>query len=440
MENSTAYLSCAEPSWAATVSGRQLKGILTLSALLSEKVYLSDVHIGDNANFLDSYLRTSRYGLIQHVRGLAEAGMLDLLIRRDSVRPHSDTPRIACDTLVDVYQSWRAQDPDGAWILPPDDDVRLQFLSDVDSWSSDHVTRYDYGAVKQTYMGIVRQFTEDGHLERYASDLFSSITGSETEYLGLLARDWFSLSDIYDFFQSRGVSITHPVMLVHGLMNETAYSSQLGSSLVGADLYGEPLEDTFWPRNDHSTGNNASQQVVGELLERASHVLDTPALSVLGLLSAEEIASLREVQGRGYFDLLYLMSEPGHSQPRQQVVDTFSHVLASYWEGIAEFLREHHPEGTHRPRKLALMLSASPGLLRRFSRDTFSFALNVGVPIAASAGALPVPLAEGTRNLTSGLSLRFLFLAENEELKRIRSVIPNGAWFTKSQPVIFPSA
>ena len=434
-----AYLSCAEPSWAGAVSERQLRGLLTLAALLSERVYLSDVHVGDNVNFLGSYLAGSRFGLYHHVRSLAEAGVVGLLLRTESFRPHAAVRSVECDSFADVYRSWRIQDPAAAWIVPPDDEVRLRFLADVDRWAGPAIVRYDYVAVKHTFMDTVRGFVRSGQLARYSGGWFDAVPGSHADYERLLERDWFSLADFYQFFQSRGASASHPLMLVHGLMNETAYSARLGSSLVGADLYGEPMEEVFWPAQDRRDAVVESDQpLIQALLERAAHVLDAPALSVLGLISGEEVATLRDEQGRGYFETLHLVSDPAYLQANPRSIDAFSRALAQYWEAIADHLRRNHPEATHRPRKLAMILGAGPGPLRRASKDSFSFALNVGVPVAAAAGALPAPVAPVAKELATNISLRFLFLAESQELKRIRNVIPNGSWFTKANPAIFP--
>lgn len=440
--STVAYLSCAEPSWAAAVSERQLRGLLTLTALLSEHVFLTDVHLGDNANFLSSYLTGSPFGLYRHLQSLTECGVVSLLLRTESVRPHAATPSFPCESFTDVYRSWREQDPAAAWIVPPDDDARLRFLSAIDGWAGNSVIRYDYAAVKRTFMDIVRAFARAELINQYAARLLTAMPSGEGDYRRLLERDWFSLSDFYQFFQSRGVPVSHPVMLIHGLMNEVAYSANAGTSLVGTDLYGESLEEAFWPMAPQPETAAPGGAVIESLLDRASDVLDVPALSVLGLLSGDDIAALREVHGRGYFEMLHLMADPGYVQASPQSVATFSRVLAGYWEAIADQLRRRHPGATHTPRKLAILLDMAPGALRRVSTESFSFALNIGVPAAAAAGVIPTPLAAISKTLaqSAAASLRFLFLAESPELKRIRAVIPNGTWFTKANPAIFPAA
>jgi hypothetical protein len=157
------------------------------------------------------------------------------------------------------------------------------------------------------------------------------------------------------------------------------------------------------------------------------------------MLSGDEVATLRANEGRGYFELLQLVSDPAYLQSSPRSIDAFSRALAFYWEAIAEHLRRNHPDVTHRPRKLAIILGASPGAVRRASKNSFSFALNIGVPVATATGAIPAPIAPVAKEIAANISLRFLFLAENQELKRIRSVIPNGSWFTKASPAIFPA-
>ncbi|XVS64346.1 hypothetical protein ACQPYE_39925 [Actinosynnema sp. CA-299493] len=436
------YLGCAEPSWATAVSARQLRGMLTLSALLSETVYISDVHIGDNANFLQSYLADSRLGLHRHVRSLSEAGIVRFLLRRESIRPDAKVSSFPCDNFADVYRSWRAQDPDTAWIIPPQDDLRLRFLQSIDEWSSNALVRYDYGAVKRLYMATVRNFFDAGLLGRFAGDLIASIPNLETEYAAVLKRDWFSLSNMYDFFQSRGVAASHPVMLVHGLMNETCYNHALGSHLVGADLNNVPLEETFWPDMQESgvarpgigAANTAEQ-----LLAQASHIIKAPALSILGLLTGEEISFIRDSYSRGYFDLLHLMNDPSVLGNTEVLLKQFVRTTAKYWENICDYLAENHAEATRRPRRLALLAGATPRSVRRASHNTFSLAVNVGIPVASEASGLLGLGLQASRMIAEKLNLRLIFFAETEELAQLRSVIPGSAWMTKSAPALFPA-
>ena len=105
------YLGCAEPSWADTVPERQLSGLLNLTCLLSERVYLSDVHLGDNANFYHSFLENRPNGLYSKLRSFTEMGFVQFLLRNMSYRPKATTPIIECASFSDVYRSWITQDP-----------------------------------------------------------------------------------------------------------------------------------------------------------------------------------------------------------------------------------------------------------------------------------------------------------------------------------------
>ena len=236
------YIGSAEPSWAAVVSARQLAGLLNLSCLLSEKILLSDVHLGDNRHFVESFLRRNPSGLYSRIRGLAEAGCVQLLLRDRSIRPTKSPSGIDIDSFSDVYRSWMLTDPMAAWINQELGEGRLRYFHELDSWARDAVVRrYTYDIVKRQFMqNVNRAFNSESSV--FYTTAYRMLPDSiKNAYNNIRARDWFTLSDIYSVLQEAGLPYSHEMMLYHGLLNEVSYSQITRASLVGTDIYDKPL-------------------------------------------------------------------------------------------------------------------------------------------------------------------------------------------------------
>ncbi len=436
----SSYLGCAEPSWATAVPEPQLRGILTMASLMSETVYLSDVHLGDNDNFVRSFMRRRQLGLYTQMRELTKQGVVRLLLRDASVRPAVDST-FQVNSFMDVYRSWLAQDQDSAWIVPPGGEERQAFLQDIDSWvPSAAIERYSYLQTKEVFIETVRAVAESRVGSRWLGfDDPETSRELRSRYDRLIERDWFSLSDFYSLFQTAGLTPASTPMLLHGLLNEVAYSRSAGSSLVGSDLHGVPLEDVFWPaqRDQSSSIPVRTATPVEAILEHAQKVMQAPDLSIVGLLKPGEVLELRESVGQPYFDLLNLALDNAYLSQQERFDERLAAAAADYWQGVAEYLARRHPGATRRPRKLAIFLGRLPAGVGQGARNLFSFAVNVGLP---AAGDLGVPGTGLAALLAKGMggTLRFLFVAETEELQRIRRVIPNRTWLTRSNALVMP--
>lgn len=439
----SSYLGSAEPSWATAVPEPQLRGLLTLASLMSERVYLSDVHLGDNENFVTSYLRDRPLGLYAQLRALIQSGVVKLLLRNASVRPSVDSA-LEVNSFLDVYHNWLAQDQDSSWILPPQGDERIRFLTDLDSWvPGTAIARYDYLQTKSIFIDGVREAASLPAARSWLGfDNSEESRRLRARYDALLARDWFSLSDFYSLFQDAGFKASSPPMLLHGLLNEVAYSRTAGSSLVGTDLHDVPLENVFWPDAEHSSGNPLphARTPVDAILEHAIKVLDAPDLSVVALLSADEVMELRESAGQSYFDLLNLALDSAYLAAQTNFEKRLADAAADYWQGVSEHLALRHPGATHGPRRLALIQGRLPEGLGQDGRKLFSFAVNVGVPAATVAGGSEADAIGGLAQSFEGLDLRYLFIPETQELDRIRKVLPSRTWLTRPQATVLPRA
>ncbi len=433
-------MACAEPSWVSAVGERQLGGLLSLGALLSNKVLVSDVHLGDNKHFLDAFRRRDSRGLYARFRAFVEAGAVEVLLRRESLRPGTRFDVVECACFSDVYRAWQLQDDEAAWIVPPGGPERQAFFEDVDAWiPSSAVRRYSYGDIKLDFMTRVRTAATslaDPWFERALERLEPA---TRSGYEKIIVRDWFSLSDLYSYFLKSGIARSSPIVLAHGLLNEISYSSSVRSPLLGVDVFGAPLEDRFWsgtgPEHLESPVAPAVDHVEA-LLETAVDVIDAPSLSLLGLLTAEEIAQQRYESGRGYFDLLDLSSDPDYLRGNPDVGTRLAIAACDYWKHVCDYLRSKHPAAALTRTKLAVFLGNLPRPASTLSDRMYSFATNVGVP---SAAALSDATASRARlvELAVGSALRFLYVAESAELRRLRALLPDRIWLTRQQPYVF---
>jgi hypothetical protein len=425
------YLACAEPTWAEAVSELQLTGLLNLTALLSPTAYLTDVHLGDNVHFFRSFASGKTSGLFAQLRGLTEAGIVHLLLRDRSVRPnlHDARKEIACGSFGDVYRSWLTQDPRAAWIYQDISEAREKYFADLDSWArGQSVERYDYVAVKLLFMQKLRDSLKSGAspwLTRAIGTMPSAIV---PDYHDIMNRDWFTLSDLYSLFQRAGIEASDRLMIYHGLMNELAYCSATDASIVGVDRDGTPIEAEVWDKNQQ-----LKTVSVAELLERGHAVLDAPSLAVLGVISPSEIVELRKY-GQGYFDLLRLSQDAAFaSADLSQFGRRFVFAAVDYWRTICDRFAAAHPTLAKRQTKLAFFLGSLP-LIGEWAQSAVSVGVDIGRAAVAASNPLAGIVADAASPQIKRVSLRMLFLADSAEFRRIQSVIPNRAWFKRSEP------
>lgn len=127
----------AEPSWARVIPGRQLTGLLNLCCLFTPVVYLTDVHLGDNPEFFDSFVSGERNGLYARVKELVSLGCVRLLLRDATVRNRGVDSVVDCESFSDVYRAWVAHDVAVAGVVPGVTEDRQRYFADIDRWSAD---------------------------------------------------------------------------------------------------------------------------------------------------------------------------------------------------------------------------------------------------------------------------------------------------------------
>lgn len=415
------YLAAAEPSWAKRVTDWQLLGILNLSALLTPRVFLSDVHLGDNLHIFASHNRTSKSDLYSQIVALAQAGILIPLLRDRTVRPQYSDADVKVDSFEDVFQSWRKLDPQQAWINKDVSVARADFFRSLDhDLRNVPLIRYDYAAVKTKFMKDTRTAASAAGASWFIDTLRTLGPTERRAYEAILSREWFSLSDLYDFLQSLPAQdVGLSAMFAHGLINEGAYSAEVGCNLTGFDTETAFVEERIWRLDPVATNLGESSASKGLLIEQAEAVFDAPSLSLLSLLRPAEIIAIREL-GRPYFDFAAHASHKAAETADDEFRREFSYRARSYWEKICEYIAQTHQGAAKRPRKMALFFKHLPWPLSKISEESFRFTLNLG-------GEATVGGASGISASMARIA-QFVFLADKDEMKSLRRVLPMGVW------------
>ena len=415
------YLAAAEPSWANRITDWQLLGVLNLSALMTPQVFLSDVHLGDNVHIFASYTKSRRSGLYEQITSLAKAAVICPMLRDRTVRPQHSDAEAKVDCFEDVFRSWKAFDADNAWINQDRSGARAEFFRSLDrDLGGIPLKRYDYAAVKAKFMEDTRTAAGPNGARWFADALKKLSKEKRRQYDDILRRNWFSLSDIYNFLQTTGTDdVGLSALLAHGLLNEGAYSSTVGCNLTGYDTEDAFVQEKIW-RPDPVLSSCVVRKPSHEAIaEQAATVLDSPSLSLLSFLKAPEILAIREL-GKPYFEFAEHTSRTRQFADETQFQKEFIYHATTYWSRICDFIAQAHRGGAKRPRKIALFFNQLPAPLSRISEDTFRFALSLGGETMLTGDSM---LKAAITRL-----VQFVFLTDTEEMRTLRGILPLGVW------------
>lgn len=413
------YLAAAEPSWANRITEWQLLGVLNLSAILTPRVFLSDVHLGDNLHIFSSYRGSGQ--LYRQIVELAQRGVVCPMLRDRTIRPQHSEAEIRVDSFEDVFRSWRQLDKRQAWINQDQSAVREEFFRALDRDLKDAaIRRYDYADVKARFMHDTRVAASAQGATWFTDAMHRLTRDQRSEYDSILRREWFSLSDIYAFLQATGIAdVGLSALLAHGLVNESAYSTAIGCNLTGYDTESAFVQERIWRLDPVATLTHHPKVTEQEVSEHAATVLDSPSLSILALLNADEIVSLREL-GRSYFDFAEHSGRAHRFASEKEFQREFIFHAKNYWGAVCDFVSRTHAGSARKPRRIAVFFNQLPGPLSRISEQTFRFVLTLGAETAVGS--------ESALALVAQRLAQFVFLTETEEMEQIRRMLPIGVW------------
>lgn len=404
--------SALQPLLAFTHSPQEIQGLLALSILFWQRPSFTDTQIADNPHLYRAYVGSDAAGLAELVKALVRAGESRLLLRAQFVVSPGSAP-VECRTLSDVYRAWLAQALPEAWVVPPTVPNRQRF---VDYWEKlippEQFVSYDYVSVKTRFQRSVRTRTD--------WDVLTADVGPTVgeQLKSIAASDWFSHSQLFAALRS-GNRVESDAVQFFGVLDEAAYSEELRTGLA---YHGLPRssELDMSPERKEATAHSR------HLIERAFGQIQSVDLTMLGSLGLDELLRIRE-EGRFLIDQVQLLDS--RSVLSDDDLRSLGLSLNEYWNVVCRGLQRFHPGVTTTRTWVGLRVDPVGGLVA--ASDGISvvlsglFTLLTGTKTEGQTGIV--------RKLIDSLSLRFLFRAESEDMKRLRQV------FSRSTVLAAPS-
>jgi hypothetical protein len=245
-------------------------------------------------------------------------------------------------------------------------------------------------------------------------------------------RDWFSHSDVLEFLKSAGLTLRHPFVQAHGLLDESAYASNSGVKLLGCDgsicQDEEALIEEF--REMHAPIDRITRKH-DELSEHAARLIDFPGLRLIANLEVKEVLQLRE-SGRDYFALLRSLADSPGPLDLNQAQSSYIDAVSRYWQSICDYIYSSRPsQAKHRTRIGVFARDRLPNVSRWASKFS-SVTINLGLDLLSLA--LPhlkaIDRSDRTK-LVDQLSFRFLFFSDSQEMAALKKSLPKRMWLSK---------
>lgn len=427
----SAQFAALEPSWAGIQSEQRLRGLLVLGALFNKVLYIHDTQIADNPYLLNSYRlrRESSNNLFNIIARLIENNVIRVGLRDATYIAKTDQ-NIQCASLSDVYSSWLYQNMDRAWVIPPHVKDRVDLLSDFDEiLHHSTVLRYPYVTVKKEFMRRTRIALNHPKNPIHYQEFEKLPASLRKKYVGIVNRDWFSHSDIFELLQKSNLSLSNPFVQAHGVFDESAYAHWNQSRLLGCDA-------STWNAEDMVTGSEKARSRMSlgstthaSLQKHAVRTVNTTGLSLIATLSPTEILTLRE-RARELFQIVEFIDECSSLDDISELRDNYVEAVAEYWGDICSYLVKTRPLLTRRRTRIGIFTRDKLPRIPRWFGKLISFSINLGLDFSR----LPI-VKEMDRNerrqLLDNLSLRFVFFADTPAMVQLKSMFPKRNWLSR---------
>jgi hypothetical protein len=427
----SAQITALEPSWALRYREPELRGLLVLAALFNERLYVHDTQLADHVLLVSSYLRhkDDEQALYILLEDLIRSGIVRVSLRT-SVYVANRGKEIPISSLNELQSVFRERSVSG-WVPPENFEARAKMLEALDQLVlATEPSRYNYSAVKQTFITNVRHFAELNGTEHYRL-LRAMPSTFRSQYDALLDQSWFSFIDIIELCAKQGMRQDSLFVQSHGLIDEICYAEWNKNRMIGSNANSWQAEVDVSPIKGRRPnpdglkplaylGDEASLSPI--LQDKIIAEIETPGLSLLGTLSIADILTLRD-QGKDLFRLRILMSETENDFEMR-----FADAALKYWDEICRHIRSVRPVLATDRTKVAVFLRKELPTLSSWGGPVASFAIDAGID--ALGMVLPgLAVGDALRSrIRNVVSLRFLFYGDSRELKQLKRCMPETAW------------
>lgn len=431
----SAQFAALEPIWAGISSSTQLRSLLVLGALFNSRVHVHDTQLIDNPRVIGDFTRrhNSDHNLYNLLTELIGAGVVVVGLRESNYL-HREDRLDPCSSLTDVLRSWTVNSPDGSgWVTSPLSDPRRRMLTHLDATlaQDDHrLVKYDYMRVKHEFMHQVQEESN-----RRDSPLESLLRGQPVEvrrrYGELVTRPWFSHTPIYGLLREVGLPMSHDLIQIHGIFDETAYARAYNARMLGSDWEtdGPFLAERVFEPGQGSRRDLGVLPSEAELVESAYRLVDGPPPELLAGLRIDEILALRE-----HATELFEIQSHLEVDNLANIDDTLTHALADaaadYWEKVCEHVRTTRPHLALRPTRLGIFLRRHLPTVSRVAERfaTSGLATVTDVILNAIPGANSALGENAKQRLLKHVNLEFVFFVDGPRMRRLKELYPHRGW------------
>jgi hypothetical protein len=424
-------LAALEPSWASRYTEPELRGLLVLGSLFNERLYVHDTQLADHTLLLGSFLRRAddELALFNLLHDLIRLGIVRVCLR-SSVVIHKLDHEIAIASLSQLHDALKQRSEFG-WIPESQFAARKGMLLRLDQVTNEiEPYRYNYVELKRTFMTAVRDYSTRSGSEH---NRFLSATpeGFRREYDQVIARPWFSFIDIIDLCAKYGMRQDADVIQSHGLIDELCYAEWNRTRMMASnsanwasetDVSGVTGLALRQPNSSPIVYVGGQPSIIPSLQEKMLGHIESPGLSLIGTLSAQDILKLREA-GKELFQLRELrLEDPSEMQRR------VTELLLKYWDTICAYIRTTRPVLASDATKLAIFMRRDLPTLSNWGAHAATFAIDLGLDIA---GVVFPGLAVSDKvrgRLHDLLSLRLLFYGSSNQMRNLKKAMPEASW------------
>lgn len=404
-DNSTrTYLESFDTTVAGTLDEFQLLGVLNFAACVHGKVYLSDIALGDNEWLIASH--ASGGPLFRRTFELISAGILAPHMR--TVASLQGVELYRYPTVEDLRLSWERRDKQFGQAnfthRQPRDHV-LAYAREIQKAVDGHEVWYEHQAAKDRFRANLRDLA--GRETSVTTALKSLHLDVQRNYERVLNTPDFTRADVWTLTRD-SAELTQ----VHAYLNNEAQAFQVSAGVQGVTTGDTPVallekelrgELDFARARDSGSGEkererrpvarveldapgSLSRAFDAEFDAGNSVELTAPALSLLGLLSTEQLLDIREHAKRTIFGSV---AAPSTEMSAAQFMAGYVPVFREFLRYVSNRIAEWYPAqfAAYRDEEAALFYGRGSTARAIRSRAYWMSVWSHRATIARSAGA-----------------------------------------------------